>query len=243
VTQVVPGRLTSAQLETLRWAASLGAVTAEGLAARTGTGLASARGRLLALRRRELLVSIRPLADRPTLFTVSRAGLRACEARGIDPARVSFHEANHMIVCAAVAAELEHRYPDHRLIGERELRRDERERGSPLASASLGAVGGGEARRHRPDLVLLPNGSGDLLPVAVEVELTVKADARLHAICRAWARCRLVAGVLYVVSQSAERPLDRAVQAAGARERIAIVSLGSVVSPQAHSRRTVATHL
>ena len=83
-------------------------------------------------------------------------------------------------------------------MGERELRREERERGAPLASAQLGSGPDGGPLLHRPDLVLWPNTSADPLPVAVEVELTVKAPRRLLEICRAWARCRAVAGVLYL---------------------------------------------
>ncbi len=125
------------QIELARWTASLGAVTAEALAQRTGVSVASARAKLIAARRRKLLASVRPLSGRPMLFTTTRAGLRACQTHGIEVCAVSPSNANHLIVCAATAAMLERRYPHHRLIGERELRRDERERGHPLASVKL----------------------------------------------------------------------------------------------------------
>lgn len=239
------GQITRAQLDTLRWTASLGAVTAEALALRAGISPASARGRLLVLRRREMLSGACPLTGQPTLFTATRAGLAACRIGGIEPLRVSAREANHLIVCATAAAVLERGYPDHRLIGERELRRDEREHGVVLASSSLGRSDAGEARLHRPDLVLIARSSDryEALPIAVEVELTVKSTMRLQAICRAWSRCRTIAGVLYLVSDVAERALSRALVTVSAQERIVVVPLSALGGIGEGTRRAVATRL
>ena len=44
-------------------------------------------------------------------------------------------------------------------------------------------------------------------------------------ICRAWARCRHVAGVLYVAAPAAFAPVGRAIGAAGAEGRIALLAL------------------
>jgi hypothetical protein len=129
----------------------------------------------------------------------------------------------HLIACAAVAAALEQGYPDHRVLGERELRRDERELGVAVASAQMGVGSHGKALLHRPDLVLWPEGPADGLPVAVEVELTIKAPRRLTGICRAWARCRTVAGVLYVAPPEVWRALERAIARAQAHEQIVVV--------------------
>ncbi|HYM46087.1 MAG TPA: hypothetical protein VES65_08010 [Solirubrobacteraceae bacterium] len=216
------------QGEIIRWAGSLGAVSAEALAYRMRVSVASARARLVVARREGWLARWRPLAGQPVLYTATAAGLRACGARGIEPARVSAAGAMHLLTCAQVAAALERCYPDYRVLGEREMRRDERERGHPLASAELGVGAHGESLLHRCDLVLWPLAPDDGLPVAVEVELTVKAPVRLTAICRAWARCRRVAGVLYIVAPSVERALTRAVDRARARERIVIVGLDAL---------------
>ncbi|HEY3946581.1 MAG TPA: hypothetical protein VGL78_15240 [Solirubrobacteraceae bacterium] len=215
----------AARAEILRWTAGLGAVTADALAIRWQTSVDSARARLCAAERHGLLVRHRPLIDRPSLYTITRSGLRAIGARGLDPARVSAAGAVHLIECARVAAALELRYPDHRVAGERELRRDERERGRSIASAELGADGRARTSRHRPDLVLWPGDSHSCSPVAIEVELTVKAPERLLAICRAWARARCVVGVVYLVAPDVERALLNAVQRAHAEQRIAIVPL------------------
>ncbi len=216
------------QIDVLRWTASLGAVTADALALRLDITSASARARLSVAQRRGLLSRDRPLVGHPALFSLTRAGLRACDARGIQACQVRSSNANHLTVCAAVAASLERCYPHHRLVGERELRRDEREHGHPLASAQLGALYGGESRLHNPDLVLWPCDHDGGLPVAVEVELTLKAPRRLVEICRAWARCRTVAGVLYLAPLDVERALSRAVAEARASEQIVVLPLAAL---------------
>ena len=80
---------------------------------------------------------------------------------------------------------------------------------------------------HRPDLVLWPNADGGL-PVAVEVELTIKAHRRLIDICRAWASNRAVAGVLYFAPSDVRRALARAIERAYASERIIVLPLDSL---------------
>ena len=228
---------TPEQIEIVRWTASLGAVTAEALAQRTGVSVASARAKLIVARRRKLLASARPLSGRPVLFTTTRAGLRACQTHDIDVCTVSSSNANHLIVCAATAAMLERRYPHHRLIGERELRRDERERGHPLASAKLATSHGRQGRLHCPDLVLYPHDPDGGLPLAVEVELTIKSSERLIEICRAWARCRTIAGVIYFAPEDVQRALMRAVTKVRAFEQVVVVPLDSLLDKDTRSAR------
>jgi len=213
--------------EIVTWAARLGAITADALAEREHTTVASARARLAASARDGLLVRSSPLRRSPALYTATRAGLRAVGLSALGACEVSASNAAHLAACASVAAALESCYPDHAVRGERELRRDEREVAVPLASASLRAPAAGGARRHRPDLVLWPP-RGDGLPVAVEVELTLKAPRRLQEICRAWARARCVAGVLYVAAPSVERALERAIARAHASERVIILSFAAI---------------
>jgi hypothetical protein len=216
------------QLEILRWTVRLGAVTADAVAQHGGWTPASARARMQAAERAGLLSSRRVLADKPALYTVTRAGLRASGLRGFEPCRVSVANAPHAIECARVAAALERCYPDHNVIGERELRLHEREAGQPLASATLGRGLNGAPLLHRPDLVLCPQGGAERQPVAVEVELTVKAPQRLLEICRAWARCRCVAGTIYLAAEDVRRPLQRALERAQAGERVALVGLDAL---------------
>jgi hypothetical protein len=221
----------------MQWTARMGAITDEALADRLDVTVNSARGQLHVLQKAGWLSRKRLLAEQPVLYTATRAGLRVAALQGLDPCRVSASNANHLIVCAWVAAALERSYPDHLVLGERELRRDERERGVALASARLGVAPNGGPLLHRPDLVLWPDVSEDCgdgedgLPVAVEVELTVKAPRRLAEICRAWARCRCVAGVLYLAPPEVGRALDRAIDQAQAGDRIAVLGLDAVPRP------------
>lgn len=224
------------QVAIMQWTVRMGAITAEALADREGMSVASARARLGVLERAGWLSRRRPLSKQPALYTATRAGMRASGLRGLDPCRVSATNAHHLIVCARVAAALERCYSDHRVLGERELRRDERERGVQLASARMGIGSDGGPALHRPDLVLWPEGSGDVngdpLPVAVEVELTIKAPRRLADICLAWARCRCVAGVLYIAPPEVQRALHRAIGQAQTGERIVVLGLDAPPCPR-----------
>jgi hypothetical protein len=219
---------TPEQIEIVRWTASLGAITADALALRLGRTPASARSRLGIVCRRGLLKRERLLTGRPALFTPTRAGLRACDASGIGTRSIAVQSVNHLIACAAAAAALERCYPDHRLVGERELRRDERKRDRPLAAALLGTLPNGDSARHYPDMVLWPSADYDSSPIVVEVELTIKAPERLLDICRAWGRCRNVAGVLYLAAPKVERALTRAIADAYASEKVIVVPLSAL---------------
>ncbi len=213
--------------EIVAWASRLGAVTADALADREGISGASATARLSAAARSGLLRRSRPLAGRPALFAATSAGMKACGEQGLEPCRVSAANAEHLIACACVAARLERKLPCARIAGERELRRQERELGGALASATL--MGAGRRVAHRPDLVIWGRGETEP-PIAVEVELSVKSARRLEKICTAWARCRQVAGVIYVVSPVSEQAVLRAVCACSAERSIAILALDELLA-------------
>lgn len=222
-------------LALVRWTAGLGAVTAEALACREDISLTAARARLRRAVAGGLLCASKPLHERPALYTATRAGMRAagCDLEGC---RVGPSSARHLISCAAIAAGLERCYPEHSVQGERELRRREREHHRRLASVLLPPGRAGGALTHCPDLVLWPRKSlASSLPLAVEVELTVKSPRRLQAICRAWARCDLVAGVLYLAAAEVELPLRRAIQRAQASSRVLVLPLQSVPGPRANA--------
>lgn len=211
--------------EMLVWTARIGAVTVDALACLQQTSSTTA-GRRLAAATRERLVSRRHLlVGRPAVYTATAAGMRRSGVEGLGLAHVSVANAPHTIACAEVAAALQRLYPDHHVASERELRREERSAGAPLASAVLDRAVEHRRRLHRPDLVLWPQSASGEAPIAIEVELAVKAPRRLAEICRAWARSREVAGVVYLASPPAERALARAIEQASAHERIRVLSL------------------
>jgi len=215
----------------------LGALTAEALAELLGASVQSARGRLASSERAGLTRSWRVLRDAPALHTATGAGLRAAGIRGLSPVRIGPGSARHAIATATAAAGLARAFPDVQVLGEPAIRSRERARGRPLAAlrgarvSRLSVAGGGEgpAAGHRPDLLLLSRGRPSLgeegLPVAIEVELTVKAPERLASICRAWARSREVSGTIYLAAPEVIAPLGRAIGAAGAAERVVALPL------------------
>jgi hypothetical protein len=209
----------------LQWTVRMGAVTAEALAYRDRTSLASARARLGRATGEGLVRSHRLLTDRPALYTATAAGVRTSGLGNFDRCRVSVAGAQHLIACAHVAAVLEHGYPGHRVMGERELRRRERAARRAIASAVLSRTSDRGQLLHRPDLVVWPVAGAQGLPLAVEVELTVKAPRRLAEICRAWARSRQVEGVIYIAPAIVGRALERAIAVAQAGEHIVVVAL------------------
>jgi hypothetical protein len=213
--------------ELLAWAAGLGAVTAEALAAGRSIPLASARARLAAAVRAGEMRAWRPLRDEPTLYTLTRAGLRAADVAGVSPAAVNPGGVRHAVVCCAAAVSLACAFPDRTVLGEPALRRLERERGRPFAVLDGRLRAGGARAAHRPDLLLLAP-LHEEQPVAVEVELTVKAPQRLAAICRAWARSREVSGVLYLAADEVLGPLGRALDAVRAGERVVMLPLDAI---------------
>ncbi|MGN6373762.1 MAG: hypothetical protein ACTHM1_12385 [Solirubrobacteraceae bacterium] len=146
-------------------------------------------------------------------------------------------DSRHFAECARVAAVLERRYPHCRVIGEGELRREERLRGGPLASASLSHDQRTRHSLHRPDLVVWPPACQPGLPVAIEVELSPKAAKYLSRICRAWKRCQLVDCVLYVAAAAVERPLRRTIAAVDAGERVIVIPLVEMVGRTTRQRR------
>ncbi|HEX4466402.1 MAG TPA: hypothetical protein VH025_04385 [Solirubrobacteraceae bacterium] len=216
--------LSHEQSAVIRWTAAIGAITAEALAETHQISAASARARLGVAARQRLLRRNRPLTEVPTLYSVTAAGLAAAGLDGFAACRISAANCQHTAACVHAAAELQRRYPDRRVSGERELRLEERRAQRPVASAIVrGGMHG--ATLHRPDLVLWPREHDCERPVAVEIELTIKSPRRLEAICRAWSRSRVVAGVVYFAPPDVERALTRAIHSARAEHQIAVLAL------------------
>jgi hypothetical protein len=206
--------------ELLRTVACLGAVSAEAVALLHRCSRASARGRLAGCVRRGEVQRFAPLRSEPPLYTITRAGLRACGEVDLAPARVSAANAAHAGACARAAASLVRAYPCARVLGEPVIRR-EAARG---AGWSCGLCDGGADAAHRPDLVLIEGAPASRV-VAIEVELSVKAPMRLERICRAWARSRAVDGVAYLAAPAAARAVERAIARSGAADRVIVVPL------------------
>lgn len=128
---------------------------------------------------------------------------------GLAPQRISPGAFQHFVTCSKVTAELRGRYPELILISDAELRRSELDEGRAIASAQTGYLRSGRPRLHRPDLVLIPE---EQLPTAIEVELTPKAPERLRKIVSAWADTDCIRQVIYLCSEHALGPVERAAE-------------------------------
>ena len=213
----------------LEWIGRLGAAGAADVAARFAIAPAVANRRLAAAVRRRSLRRVALLAGEPALYVATRAGLAAVRLDALAPTRVSAAGFAHLQACARVAVALQQRHPRALVAGERELRLAERRAGTAVASVELGAARRARPVLDRPDLVLF----GERGPIAIEVELTTKAPARLREIVRAWARCRLVQCVVYVSPPATARAVARAIDAMRAHDRVALVQLGELLAGEA----------
>ncbi len=209
----------AASVSILEWLARIGAGSAVEVAQACRVSPRVAQRRLAALEQRGEVSSRRLLHGSPALHVLTRVGLRAADRGELEPVVLSAGGFAHSLTVARVAVALE--IAGHRVGGERELRAWERLEGRPLASAEVGFGPDGGVALHRPDLVCWDGGR----PVAIEVELTVKAPARLAAIVRGWARSRLIDGVVYYATPAVARALARALSSEAAGGRIAVLGL------------------
>jgi DNA-binding transcriptional ArsR family regulator len=203
----------------LDWLAAIGAGSPGEVAAASGLSLRATSARLRVLEDAGLTRSCRLLHGAPALYALTHRGLRAAGRRELDPVAISTSGFAHLLAVARVAVALAH--AGHRVAGERDLRAAERAVGGPLASAEVGLARDGTIALHRPDLVCWSEGP----PIAIEVELTVKAPARLRTIVRGWARSRLVGGVVYYATPHAARALAGALRSECASEHVAVLAL------------------
>jgi hypothetical protein len=232
--------LTARDQAVVRWIARLGAVGAADVMGRFGMGRSQAYHRLSVLGRAGLLERRHLLRGQPTLYVATRDGLAWAQLARLEPCRVGVANATHWTLCARLAVVLERTEPSYEVWSEREVRAAELEAGGPVASAELGRLPDGRSRLRRADLVLMPRAQDGRRPIAVEVELAVKWSRRLEAICRAWARCRLVESVRYYASPAAARAVARAVDRVHAQDVIEIYSLDETLKEGRDVVRAVA---
>jgi len=226
---------------TIAWTTGLNAITPEALAERSHLSIAVAQERLDEAVRLEMMEEKSILVGYSALYAVTNYGRRLArkyEAAGgytypleITKCRATIKSARHMIACAGVAAALERRYPDYRVIGEQVLRKEEREQKYPLIS--VGMPSGTWERLHSPDLVVWPPstpGEPPPLPVAVEVELSLKKKEELTAICRGLARCRNIEATLYYAeTEKIEEKLLDVIEELKVEEKIVVNPLSELL--------------
>lgn len=167
-----------------------------------------------------LLERLEILRSEPTLLRATREGLQYV-GLGLPFAEVSPGAVTHWLRCASTAQVLCEILSPERVLTERELAHAEQIEGRPIASAEVGTLPNGAPRLHRPDLAVLD----DSRVVAIEVELTAKAPARLAKIMRAWRAASWVSEVQYVSPPGpTRRAVKRAVATTGAKGKVLVIN-------------------
>ncbi|HET8814971.1 MAG TPA: hypothetical protein VFM51_08445 [Solirubrobacterales bacterium] len=163
-----------------------------------------------------------------SVLRATREGLRYA-GLGLPVAAISPATVGHMVRCTSAALHVGERVGHERVLTEREILFEEQIRGKPLASVRVGMFRG-QPRVHRADIALL----SDSGTIAIEVELTPKAPARLRQIVRAWLMAihsGAVSEVHYLCAPGQTfRAVERAVLGAGAKGHIAVLDVGEVSS-------------
>jgi hypothetical protein len=208
--------------EIVGWVGALGAAGAVHVMGRFGMRRSWAYHRLERLSGDGLLAQRALLHRRPALYVATSAGLRWRGLQRLGVCRVAPGGFEHAWALAQSAVALHALLPGWRVVSEREIRAHEREEHCLFASARLGALTGSRPQLHRPDLALVDPAGGVHV---VEVELSVKARARLEAICTGYARARHIRHVYYLAAPAAAGALTRAVHETRAQDRITVLAL------------------
>lgn len=209
--------------EIVAWVGRVGAAGVAHVRGRFGMGERWAYERLKTLVDGGLVEHRMVLYRRPGLYLATAEGLRWAGLQRLGVFRLSPGGFEHAVELARVAAVLEPALPGWRLLTDRELRAVEQD-GELTASVKVGEVGA-RSLLHRPDVALVgPTGR----TVAVEVELSIKARARLQQICRGYARARHVDRVYYLATRPVGRAVERAIADVRAEDRVTVLRLDDV---------------
>lgn len=161
-----------------------------------------------------------------SVLRATRDGLRYA-GLGLPVAAISPATVGHMVRCTSAAIHLGERVGHENVLTEREIVLEEQIGSRRIASVPVGQVEG-RPRMHRADIAVF----GDSGTIAVEVELTPKAPARLRRIVRAWLMAihsGAVAEVHYLCEAGQTfRAVERAVQSVGGKGAIAVLDVGVI---------------
>jgi len=217
--EVVPWR--SRDQELVRFVGRHGLVAMRHVMAALGVGRTAAYRRVAACIEAGLLERLDLLRSEPGLIRATRDGLRFA-GLSFPVAAVSPGAVDHLLRCATAAQLAGKKFGDDSVLTERELRLAEQIEGRRIASAEVDESRAGRPRLHRPDLAVLTD-SGT---IAIEVELTPKAPARLQQLIRAWRRATVgsdLTEVHYLCAPGqTRRAVERAVENVRAEDQILI---------------------
>ena len=159
----------------------------------------------------------RPWLSAEPVLTATAEGLAACGRDELSVAKVSPSTLRHFSVLAHLAVDLES--AGQQLLSERELRPTSGRWGGRDFSIQLP----GSSSHHRPDLIALGEP-----PIAIEVELSPKAGARLDKIVTAWSAAvqeGRFGAVRYLCSAEALPYVKRSIDRTEAGDQVALEPL------------------
>lgn len=213
---------TNRDRDLVRWISRIGAVAIGHVEERLGVGRSVAYDVVARLASAGLLERVSLLRAEPSLIRATDEG-NYYAATGLTTARITPALLTHWVACADVGIWAERRWGPGAVTYERELRLMEQIEGKPVASAVVGRRPDGASQLHRPDLAV--SGESER-PIAIEVELTPKAPARLRRIMRGWRKARNVERVIYLAAPGeTRRAVDRAIRLEHADGRVQVVDL------------------
>jgi hypothetical protein len=172
-------RISKRDLEVLEFIARFGVVPRSAVSIWAETKRTVTLTRERRLREAGLIELCAGVYGESQLLRATRIGLRVSGHGELSPAPFSLAMVHHNSEVATLAASLER--DGAKLLSERELLAHERVEGSRVFSAELGSD-----RYHRADLICL--GADAQPPIAIEVELTLKAASRLDSYLCAWSQ-------------------------------------------------------
>lgn len=216
---------TNRDAQIVAWLGRIGAASAGHVGERFGIGRSKTYRRLASLKRDGLVEHRMVLYGWPGMYSATAAGLRWQGLEFLPVFRVRPSGFEHAWRVTSVAVALHRELPGWEVWGEREIKAHElASDGRLFASARVGSIGS-VPMLHRPDLAVV-SPAGRVL--AIEVELSVKAPARLVRICRGWARASHLAHVYYLATPSAGRGVKRALLATQVGDRVTVLALNEV---------------
>jgi hypothetical protein len=198
----VRGRITERDRERIvPFIARANLVTAVQVSRREEMSLSRVYRRLAALRGYGLLWHDRFLADGPGVYGVTGDGARTA-GTGLASSVWSWQTWQHTLAMADLLIDLEGEFGPHNVLSERQLR-------GLIAEASFAT----KEREHLPDAGIVVEGAPTL---AIELERTPKAQARLRAIIADYAYSQRWPRVRYYARAQSLPRIRSAAEAAGA---------------------------
>ncbi len=196
-------RLTTRDLELLKWLGRQRMATVEQLETRFGLSRAIAYRRLAALRSFRAVAHERILHRTAGVYSATGEGLKLAGLPYSAKRGIALATYAHDLELTTLCIELEREFGAERVLTERDLRHAERAGTEPRFAPYAGVY---RRRRHYPDLAV--EGYQGELPLLVEFERVPKARAELDPIIEALGWARHVAAVrYYACDDSVERAL------------------------------------